>query len=119
MYSVDFILNDYIQFQFVGPPGAGAITLNCYVWPLVLQDGRLWHEDDFGYADVLRRLAPGVVVSTSEATGTGLRIDLDTGTLVIHPERGETWSDIAEISGFPDQAWMVWRAGEGSFEDLA
>lgn len=119
MYSVEFVLNDYVQLRFDGSPGAGPVTLNCYVWPVVQTVDRLWHEQDLGYADALRRLTPGRVTSTSEATGTGIRIDLDTGAVVIHPAIEEVYVEIAQLMGFDDGAWMVWRPGEDGFEDLA
>lgn len=68
------------------------VTLNCYVWP---------------------------VMTTSEQTGSGIRITLDTGVVVIHPMIEEVYVEIAELSGLPDGAWMVWRPGEDSCEDLA
>ncbi|MDP9903248.1 hypothetical protein [Arthrobacter bambusae] len=119
MYSVEFVLNDYVQLRFDGSPGAGPVTLNCYVWPVVQTVDRLWHEQDLGYADALRRLIPGTVASTSEATGAGIRISLDTGTVVIHPAKQDVFVEIAELRGFHDGAWMVWRPGEVSFEELA
>jgi hypothetical protein len=36
-----------------------------------------------------RSLIPATVISTEEATGTGLRIELDNGTLVLHPTHAE------------------------------
>lgn len=119
MYSVEFVLNDYVQLRFDGTSDGGPVTLNCYVWPVVQSAGRSWHEQDLGYADALRRLTPGTVTSTSEATGSGLRVELDTGTIVIHPAREDVYVEIAHLMGFSDQAWMVWRPGEESFEDLA
>lgn len=120
MYSVEFVLNDYLQLRFDGPPGVDTpITLNCDVWPQVEYTGRIWNESDPGYADALRRLCPGTVVATAEATGAGIRIELDTGTVIIHPSREEIYVEIAFLAGFPDGAWMVWRPGEESFEDLA
>jgi hypothetical protein len=119
LYSVEFVLNDYVQLRFDGTPGAGSpVVLNCYVWPAVLRAGHLWHEPELGYADALRRLAPGTVIATAEQTGIGIRIDLDTGAVLIHPGRDEVYVEIAEITGFDDRAWMVWRPGEDSFEDL-
>ncbi|ELT44032.1 hypothetical protein ACJJV6_17140 [Arthrobacter nitrophenolicus] len=119
MYSVEFVLNSYVQLRFDGAPDAGCpVTLNCYVWPLVERAGRLWHEQDLGYGDALRRMTPGTVMSTSEETGTGIRIELDTGTVVIHPAVEEVHVEIAELKGFPDGSWMVWRPGEETFEDL-
>jgi hypothetical protein len=119
MYSVEFVLNDYVQLRFDGRPGSGPVTLNCYEWPVVQTADRLWHEQDLGYADALRRLTPGTVASTRESTGVGIRIDLDTGAIVIHPEKDDVYAEIAELRGFHDEAWMVWRPGEDSFEDLA
>lgn len=37
MYSVEFVLNDYVQLRFDGPPAGGPIILNCYVWPIIQQ----------------------------------------------------------------------------------
>jgi len=119
MYSVEFVLNDYVQFRFDGDQQAGHLTFNSYVWPVVQQDGRLWREQDLGYANALRRLVPGTVVSTTEETGLGIRIELDTGAVVIHPAKEEIFVEIAELSGFADGRWMAWRSGEDSFEDLA
>lgn len=119
MYSVEFVLNDYVRFRFDGSPGVGSpVTFDCYVWPVVEFGEHKWREKDAGYADALRRLTPGTVVSTLEQTGSGLRIALDTGVLVIHPARDEILVEIAELKGFNDRAWMVWRPGEESFEDL-
>lgn len=120
MYSVEFVLNDYVQLRFDRESAsAGPIILNCYGWPVVERDGRVWREPDFGYADALRKLTPGQVLSTTEATATGLRIELDAGTVVIHPAREEVHVEIAELMGFDDHEWMVWVPGGASFEDLA
>ncbi|WP_284978678.1 hypothetical protein [Arthrobacter sp. fls2-241-R2A-200] len=119
MYSIEFVLNDYVQLRFDGDPDAcGPIVLNSYVWPVAESAGRSWREPELGYADALRRLTPGTVISTSEATGTGIRIELDTGTVLIHPAQEEVHIEIAELRGFSDLSWMVWRPGEESFEDL-
>ncbi|BCW36037.1 hypothetical protein StoSoilA2_20930 [Arthrobacter sp. StoSoilA2] len=38
MYSVEFVLNDYVQLRFDGDAKAsGPIVLNSYVWPVVDQ----------------------------------------------------------------------------------
>lgn len=58
MYSVEFVVNDYVQLRFDGTSDAGPVTLNCYVWPVVKTVDRPWHEQDLGYADALRRLTP-------------------------------------------------------------
>ncbi|WP_245988724.1 hypothetical protein [Flexivirga caeni] len=119
MYSVEFVLNDYVQLRFDGPPGGSPVTLNSYVWPTVDCGERVWHEADLGYADALRRLVPGTVGSTSEDTGAGIQIFLDTGSVTIHPKLEEVHVEIAEIMGFADGSWTVWRPAEGSFDDLA
>lgn len=120
MYSVEFVLNDYLQFRFDGEPGVNrSVTLNCYVWPTVEYQGRTWREADLGYADAIRRLVPGTVASTSERVGAGIRIALDTGAVSIRPEPDDAPVEIAEIMGFSDRTWMVWRPGEGCFRDLA
>lgn len=118
MYSVEFVLNDYVQFRFDGSPGEKPVTLNSYVWPRVEFGGRTWEENDLGYADAVRRLTPGTVIATTEQTGRGIRIELDTGAFVIHPSIDEVYVEIAEIRGWSDGAWMVWRPGEDSFEDV-
>jgi hypothetical protein len=119
MYSVEFVLNDYAQLRFDGTPGAGnPVVLNCFVWPVVEAEAGSWHEADLGYADALRRLTPGEVLSTSEEAGAGIRIVLDTGTLVVNPTAEEIFVEIAEVRGFHDGSWMVWRPGEDSFEHL-
>lgn len=106
LHSVEFVLSDYVQFRFDGDQQAGHVTFNCYVWPAVHQNGRLWCELDLGYAYALRRLSPGTVVSTTEATGSGIRLELDTGATVIHRAKEEIFVEIR-------------RPGEDSFEDLA
>lgn len=119
MYSVEFVLNDYVQFRFDGSArGDKPVTLNSYVWPLVKFDGCTWREDELGYADAIRRLTPGAVIATAEQTGHGITIELDTGAFVIDPSVEEVYVEIAEIMGWSDGAWMVWRPGEDSFEDV-
>lgn len=117
MYSVEFVVNDYVQLRFEGAE-AMPVVLNCYVWPVIEFAGQVWRETDLGYADALRKLTPGIVRSTSEGSGSGIRIILDTGTVVIDPALGDVYVEIAEIMGFSDGSWMVWRPGEDSFEDL-
>lgn len=41
MHSVEFALNDDVQFRFDGAADAeGAVTLTSVVWPIVEVDGR-------------------------------------------------------------------------------
>ena len=119
LYSVEFVLNDYVQLRFDGAPGAGPLTLNCYVWPVIPPAGRVWLDRHLGYGVARGRLTPGVVVPPAEATSDGIRIGLDTGAIHIRPAKDEVFVEIAELDGFADGAWMVWRPGEDSFEDLA
>ncbi|WP_273488202.1 hypothetical protein [Ancrocorticia populi] len=119
MYSVEFVLNDYVQFKFDGAPDARTpVTLSVYAWPVVEIETRTWREGDLGYADALRQLAPSLVIATSEQTGRGIRIELSTGALTIHPTAEEARVEIAMIAGWSDGAWMLWRPGKDSFEDL-
>lgn len=108
MYSVEFVLDDYVQLRFDGSPNpAGPIIVNCFVWPTVRREGRVWREVELGYADALRRLTPGTVTSTSEQPGAGIRITLDTGTVILDPKLDDVFVEIAELRGFADGAWMV------------
>jgi hypothetical protein len=118
LYSVQFVM-DYIQLRFDGPTQDMPI-LNCDVMPAVAISGHTFTAGLLGYADALCSLIPGTVVHTEEATGIGLRIALDNGTLELHPARADImWPEIAVLNGFTDGQWMCWRPGEESFEDLA
>ncbi len=118
LYSVEFVM-DYVQLRFDGDEiSRGPVVMNCYVWPRVVFGDQSWSERDLGYADAFRGLIPGTVSRTVEATGAGVRVDLDTGSVVVHPELEEVHVEIAELHGFDDGAWMVWRPGETSFEHL-
>ncbi|GLI28349.1 hypothetical protein ARHIZOSPH14_25910 [Agromyces rhizosphaerae] len=116
---MEFVLNEYVQLRFDGDLDAeGPTVLTSWVWPVVVSGGREWRESDRGYADALRSLAPGTVLSTAEGTGVGIRVTFDTGVVVIHPTIDEVQVEIAMLHGFADQAWDVWRPGEESFEDV-
>lgn len=120
LYAIEFVLNSYVRFKFEGTPGVGnPVGLTSYVWPVIKNPEGDWHGTDLGYADAIRKLAPGTVIATAEQTGTGIRIELDTVTIVIHPRPEEVHVEIAEIRGFNDRSWMVWHLGGDSFEDLA
>lgn len=117
LYSVQFVY-DYVQLHFDGP-GPEQPLLTCDVMPAVVVDGNPYTDGQPGYADALRSLIATNVVATEEATGTGLRIALDKGTLVLHPTPVElNGPEIATLNGFTDGRWMCWRPGEDSFEDL-
>lgn len=117
MYSVQFVM-DYVQLRFDSTTD-DAPFMNCDVWPEVTLDGVTFVEPDLGYADALRKLIPGTVIETREATGTGLVVLFERGSIRLHPTLDEVYVEIAMLSGFADRAWMVWRPGEESFEDLA
>lgn len=116
LYSVQFVM-DYLQLWF-DDDAENRPLLNCDVWPEVTLDGVTYREPDLGYGDALRRLIPGTVVATDEATGIGLRLAFERGRLVLHPAAEEIHAEIASLSGFTDGAVMVWRPGEDSFEDV-
>lgn len=118
LYSVQFVM-DYVQLRFDGPTEDMPV-LNCDEMPVVETGTGRWSSANRGYADALRALIPGDVVATSEATGSGLRIEFETGTIGLHPLLDElTGPEIALLDGFEDGQWMCWRPGEDSFEDLA
>ncbi|GAA2458623.1 hypothetical protein [Agromyces soli] len=118
--SIEFVLNDYMQFRFDGSPGVEeSPVLSCFVWPTVEARGRVWREPDLGYADAVRRLAPGTVLEASDSIGAGIRIVLDTGIVRIDPSPDEVVVEIALLRGLSDGGWMVWRPGEDAFAHLA
>lgn len=119
MSSVEFVLNDYLQFRFDGSePPYEHWDFNVNVWPVVEFGGRTWREGDLGYADAIRRLTPGFVVATSERLGDGIRIELDTGSLVIRPQEDEHVVEVALLMATLSREWDVWRPGEGVFRDI-
>ena len=119
MYSVEFVVNDYVQLRFDADELSGPVTLNCYVWPMIESRGRRWREPDLGYADSLRSLTPGTVVSATERNGQGIRIELDRGAVVLDPTADEVFVEVAELMGPANFGWVVWRPGEDTFEHLA
>lgn len=118
LVAVSFVLDSYLQLQF------DEANMNVGVWPVVTFGGRPWHASDVGYADSLRHLCGGTVVSTSEKTGDGLRIGLSTGEIHINPTLDEVYVEIALLRMHPAPGanqpgeWMCWRPGEHSFEHL-
>lgn len=104
----------YLQLTFDGP------YLNCEVWPTVsIGTGEIKFGEP-GYRDALCSLLGLPVLSTREETGTGLVLEFDGGSICIHPAPDELdGPEIAMLGGFDDRAWMCWRPGEDSFEDLA
>ncbi|GAA1101555.1 hypothetical protein GCM10009581_38080 [Tsukamurella strandjordii] len=120
MYSVEFVVNDYVQMRFDGPRSdPGPAVLNCEVWPAIEYRGRTWREPDLGYADAVRGLTPGTVTGTSVRPREGLRIELDTGAVLINPAADEVYVEIAQLTGAEggNSAW--WLPGDLGFEHLA
>lgn len=118
LVAVTFVLDSYLQLQFDNA------NMTVEAWPTVTFDGRRWSAADLGYADSLRQLCGGVVLSTSERTGDGLPITLSTGEIHINPALDEIHAEIAtlHLRASTDQdgpgEWMSWRPGEDSFEHL-
>lgn len=107
-------VRDYVQLNFDGP------LLTCDVWPTVRVGAAQLSVADAGYRDALCSLIGETVVSTTERTRTGLVVEFSAAAVVLHPRWEELQGpEIAMLSGFEDRAWMVWRPGEESFEDLA
>jgi hypothetical protein len=117
LYSVQFVM-DYVQLRFDGPTEDMPV-LNCDVLPVVEAPAGLIAPGQVGYADALRALIPGQVVTTVEETSRGLRIEFDEGAICLHPDSDDVLGpEIALLTGFKDGRWMCWRPGEDSFEDL-
>lgn len=119
LLAAEFVL-DYLQLRFAGNPEDPQPVLTCDVWPVVdLTNVATYRHGSTGYADGLTSLVGGVVTSTEERTGVGVRIELERGSLRLHPSIDElTGPEIAMLRGFADNAWMCWRPGEDAFEDL-
>jgi hypothetical protein len=119
LYSVVFVM-DYGQLMFDGSRFSEVPTLGCFVWPsLVLVDDHRKRFGDAGYRDALCALIGSEVVATTETVGDGFTVSFEQGTLVVRPTSEEVVGpEIAQLSGFEDRSWMVWRPGEDSFEYL-
>jgi hypothetical protein len=118
LYSVEFVM-DYIQLRFDNV-ARGQLTLNCYVMPKVERAAEVMRDGDVGYGDAVRALIPGHVRAANDACEAGLRIELDTGSLVLNPSPDElVGPEIAFLFGFDDHSSMVWRPGEHPFAHLA
>jgi hypothetical protein len=122
MHSVQFVL-DYLQLHFeIGSDGedsplaADAPILTCNAWPTVEVEGDRFERQTTGWADALLSLVGQRVVAAHEAPSGGLRVDLDTGSLVLRPTDAElVGPEIALLQGFADRQWDVWVPGERAF----
>lgn len=123
LLSVEFIL-DYVVLRFDGDAAEPNAMLSCDVMPHVeASDGTRLRDGQSGYVRTLRSLVGHDVTATSEGEGAGrgLRVEIASrGAVVLDPAMEElNGPEIAMLSGFPDDAWMVWRPGEEAFEHLA
>ncbi|MYS20823.1 hypothetical protein GA0115240_123633 [Streptomyces sp. DvalAA-14] len=117
LYSVQFVM-DYVQLRFDGPTNETPV-LTCDVLPTLTLAGQSLSPTEAGWAGALRGFIPQNVISTHEKTGIGIKVDFDTGSIQLHPTKGELIGpEIAMLNGFEDRSWMVWRPGEDAFEDL-
>lgn len=118
LYSIEFVL-DYVQLRFDTDGGPDVPVLTCDVRPRVIVEQRTIAPRDAGWADALVRLAGQDAVATHEAPGEGLRIDFETGSVVLRPNKDElVGPEIALLNGFETGDWMCWRPGEEAFEHL-
>ncbi|WP_142118626.1 hypothetical protein [Rarobacter faecitabidus] len=112
LVSVMFVLNDHLEIRFEDA------HLTLYVWPVVRIGEREWRETDEGYADALRRLSCGQIQVATEIPGHGVRIELDTGDLVIDPRQEELeFADVGMIDVYKNR-YTVWTAQVFPFEHL-
>lgn len=77
LFSVQFV-TDYVQLRFDGPTPDMPI-LNCEVMPEIETPGGLIAPGQLGYADALVALIPDEAVRTAEESGSGLRIEFESG----------------------------------------
>jgi hypothetical protein len=117
LYSVSFEI-DGVRLLFVNDITDEQPHLQCFAWPHVELNGTSYAESTLGFGDALRSLIGGTVTSTTEATGVGLRLDFSERSVRLHPAIEDVYVEIGMLSGLEDEAWMVWRPGEDSFEDL-
>ncbi|BBH16754.1 hypothetical protein Back2_10410 [Nocardioides baekrokdamisoli] len=71
------------------------------------------------YADALRQLIGGEVKVTEEQDGKGLRIQVESGAIVVNPDATDLVGPEIAMLRFEDAEWMCWRPGEESFTHLA
>lgn len=111
--SVVFVM-DYLQLDF------SHARFTAYVWPLVTIGAETLHFGDRGYRDALCAFITHEVVSTDESPEVGLVIRFGLGEIVTNPASTDLGGpEIAQLQvhqdSFRDEAWEVWRPGEGIF----
>lgn len=118
LYSVQFVI-DYVQLWFDSDATQDAPVLNCDVLPNVGTGDRWIAPGDAGWTDALVGLIGHHVTATHEGVRAGVRIDLTSRSIRLHPSHDElVGPEIAMLSNFEDRRWMVWRPGEEAFEYL-
>jgi hypothetical protein len=117
--SVVFVA-DYVQLVFWLPGEAGCPTPSCYVWPSVTVGEQPIGIADEGYRDAICSLIGRRVVAADEASGSGLSLVFDQGSIVLRPTAEDLRGpEVAMLTGVADGRWMVWRPGEEAFDYLA
>lgn len=114
--SVVFVM-DYVQLDF------SAARFSAYVWPTVTIGDATMHFGDRGYRDALCAFITHEVLSTGESPEVGLVIRFGLGEIVTNPVPTDlSGPEIAQLQlhqdSFRDEAWTVWRPGEGVFAGL-
>jgi hypothetical protein len=108
---------DYLQLNF------DDARLTTFAWPTVAIDRRVLGFGEVGYRDALCTFISHDVVAAHESAAEGLVVDFLLGSVTINPRTaGEVPGPeiaILEIHNGPyrEQAWDVWRPGEGVFAD--
>lgn len=111
--SVVFVM-DYVQLDF------NAARFSAYVWPTATIGDTTLHFGDRGYRDALCAFITHEVLATDESPEVGLVIRFGLGEIVTNPGPTElVGAEIAQLQvhpdSFRDEAWAVWRPGEGIF----
>lgn len=120
LYSVQFV-RDYVQLHFEDAVDSPCLT--CYIMPELrrfqLEVAERMTDGCPGYSDALRAFIGAKVHAASAAAGTGLVIEMRTGTIALNPAPEQlVGPEIALLSGFRDRSWNVWRPGEAEFAEL-
>jgi hypothetical protein len=111
--SVVFVM-DYLQLDF------SAARFTAYVWPTVTIGDATIQFGDLGYRDALCAFITHEVLSVDESREAGLVMRFGLGDIVTNPAANDlSGAEIAQLQvhegPFRDEAWMVWRPGEGVF----
>jgi len=114
--SVVFVM-DYLLLDF------SAARFTAYVWPVVTIGEQTTHFGTGGYRDALCSFIGHEVTSANASPTTGLAIRFSTGQIVTKPalvdlEGPEIAMLMVLSDSFRDEAWQVWRPGEGVFEAI-